>query len=255
MKIALLVPSRERLDKKLELVNSIKDTVSNIDNVSLYFGTDNDDPTREQAKELFKNDSFVKFVPIETNGKFLNLGIMWNICAKASTEEIISMIGDDMVFITKNWDLEILKEFSPEVCPSDNFKMIYCYDGRHGAKVAVNCFIHRVYMDLTGYFCREEFPVDKIDIWLQQIYNSFKRLYYRGDIHIEHKHWSFRKSAKDIVACRMRENNAEDRSNYLWSSLLTQRMEEAQIISKKLNLPYDPQYISTDMQVRRNARD
>jgi hypothetical protein len=52
----------------------------------------------------------------------------------------------------------------------------------------------------------------------------------------------------------MRENNAENRSNSLWASLLPQRVEEAEIISKKLNLPYDPQYISTDMQVRRNAR-
>jgi hypothetical protein len=238
LKIALLVPSRERIDKKIELINSIKNTVNDINNITLYFGIDEDDPTKDAVYKIASENPFVKIVMIENNGKFLNLGVLWNKCARASTEEIISMVGDDMVFMTKGWDKEILEEFSSPNCPEDNFKMVYCYDGRHGKKIAVNCFIHRRYMDITGYFMREEFPVDKVDIWLQQIFNAFGRLVYREDIHIEHKHWSFRKSQIDNVAVRMRAGSRETISTQLWSALLPERLMEAEKISRELGIMF-----------------
>ena len=45
MKLGLLIPSRERLNLKLTLISSIITTVDDIDNVTLYFGIDEDDPT------------------------------------------------------------------------------------------------------------------------------------------------------------------------------------------------------------------
>lgn len=247
MKIALLVPSRERIEKKVELANSILNTVSNINNVKLYFGVDLDDPTRDEAFKIKDQCNFIEIVDIDNEGKYLNLGVLWNICARASQEEIISMVGDDMVFMTKGWDEKIISEFTPPNCPEDNFKMVYCYDGRHGSRIAVNAFVHRVYMDLNGYFMREEFPVDKIDIWLQQIFKSFNRLKYRGDIHIEHKHWSFRKSAVDNVVIRMRKDNAEKVSTQIWNATLSERIKEAEMIREKLGLPFDSSVINNDL--------
>lgn len=244
MRIALLVPSRERTEKKCELIDSLLRTTENIQNVTLYFGVDSDDPTREIVKKIAEDVSFVKIVTIPSTGGFQNLGVLWNICAKASTEEIISMIGDDMVFMTKGWDRIILDEFTHPNCPPDNFKMVYCYDGRHGPKIAVNAFVHRAYMDLTGYFMREEFPVDKIDIWLQTIFSSFDRLKYRGDMHIEHKHWSFRKSSVDRTVVRMRANNAEQISVDAWKKTLPDRIKEAEMISGKLRIPFNKKIIS-----------
>lgn len=247
MKIALLVPSRERIDKKKELINSIIRTASNINNVKLYFGVDLDDPTRDQALQLRNCYSFVEIVDIDNNGKFLNLGVLWNICARASKEEIITMIGDDMVFVTMGWDNKIIEEFTHPKCPEDNFKMVYCYDGRHGQRIAVNAFVHRTYMNITGYFMREEFPVDKIDIWLQQIFKSFDRLTYRGDIHIEHKHWSFRKSLVDDTVRRMRADNAERISTDMWIKTLPDRIQEAELISKRIGIPFNKNVINNDL--------
>lgn len=215
-----------------------------LDNITLYFGVDTDDPTRAAAKQIEAENSFVKIVDIPSVGHFQNLGVLWNICARASTEEIIAMIGDDMVFMTKDWDVEILKEFKSQGSLSDDFKMVHCYDGKHGAKIAVNCFIPRKYMEITGYFMREEFPVDKVDIWLQQIFNAFDRLCYRGDIHIEHRHWSFGKSRKDNVAVRMRANNAEQESIRLWSEMLPERFKEAEKISQALGIMYHSDFIN-----------
>lgn len=247
MKISLLVPSRERIDKKLELIGSIINTVDDINNVTLCFGIDDDDPTINMVDNIIHEYPFVKVTNIKSTGSFQNLGVLWNICARDTNDEIIAMIGDDMVFVTKGWDTKIIGEFTPPNCPPDNFKMVYCYDGRHGARIAVNAFVHRSYMDINGYFMREEFPVDKIDIWLQQIFGAFGRLKYRGDIHIEHKHWSFRKSVVDNTVRRMRANNAEKISTQLWSKLLPERLKEAEKISEKLRIDFDRSKINNSL--------
>ena len=239
MKIALLIPSRERIAKKKELVASIVQTVHDINNVRVYFGIDDDDPTKNEVIEMTKQYHFVRMVEIHNNGKFDGLGKLWNICARASSEEIIAMIGDDMVFISKSWDAKILEEFTDKTCPKDNIKMVYCFDGRHGPKIAVNAFVHRAYMNLTGYFMREEFKVDFIDLWLHQIFASVGRLKYRGDIHIEHKHWSFGKSSRDGVSNNLRGNNYPQISQQLWISLQGERRKESEKIGLHIGIRPD----------------
>jgi hypothetical protein len=244
-KIALLVPSRERIQKKIELINSIKFTANSLENIVLYLGTDSDDPTTLETNKIATENSFVKIVTIPSNGTFQNLGILWNHCARVAKEEILAMIGDDMVFKTKDWDKYLLDEF--DAAPQDGLLMVHCNDGMHGARIAVNAFIHRSYMEITGYFMREEFPVDKVDIWLQQIFSAFGRLKYRDDILIEHCHWSFGKSSCDNVAKRMRSNMAGEISTKLWKELLPERVKEANLISSKLGIKYDIKKINNDL--------
>ena len=239
MKIALLVPSRERIAKKKELINSVLSTVLDINNVKIYFGIDLDDPTRDEAMRLRNCYSFVEIVDIDNNGKFLGVGKLWNLCAKEAKEEILAMIGDDMVFRTKGWDDIILREFGDYLCPKDNIKMVYCNDGMHGSEISVNLFIHRRYMELNGYLMREEFMVDFIDTWIQQVLSSLGRVKYRGDILIEHKHWSFRKSFKDSVANNLRGNGYPQESQVLWAKLINERRKEAILIGEHIGVTPD----------------
>ena len=239
MKIALIVPSRERLQYKKSLVDSIIHTVSDINNVKLYFGIDDDDPTKNDYLKMFSCYNFIKTVEIHNEGRFDGLGKLWNICARASNEEIISMIGDDMIFKTKGWDVEILKEFSPPKIPLDKIKMVYGNDCRHGRKIAVNAFVHRRYMDINGYFMREEFKVDFIDLWLHQVFHALGRLVYRGDIKIEHNHWTFRKMPKDNVAQKLRGSNYPEISQKLWIQTVGLRREEVNKIAKIIGVKPD----------------
>jgi hypothetical protein len=238
VKIALLVPSRERIEGKIALVKSIAKT-ADINNVSLYFGIDDDDPNKNDALKIAQEYSFVRIVEIHNEGKFLGLGRLWNICLKASNEEIIAMIGDDMEFRTEGWDTKVIDEFKPPQCPQDDVKMVYCYDGRHGHRLAVNAFINRRYTEITGYFMREEFKVDFIDLWLQQIFSSLGRLKYRGDIHIEHKHWSFKKMSMDRVATNLRGNNYPEMSKKMWKSTFDERIKEAKKIGQVIGVDPD----------------
>ena len=244
MKISILVPTRERMNNRLTLLFSVLTTVSDINNVNVYYGVDKDDPTLETIKKVAKAIPCLKVVEIENNGEFLGLGKLWNILVNNSTEEIISMIGDDMVFKTKDWDLKILEEFKS--CPEDNIKAVHCNDDCHGAKLAVNLFCHRKYAEIMGGFMREEFKINWVDQWLHQVFSAFNRLTYRGDIMIEHRHWVLGKNVKDKTADRMAVADVNKISDKLWYDLVDERISDVKKMSSYLKLEPDWSKVDTN---------
>lgn len=238
MKIAILVPSRERMNNRLTLISSIVTTVKDINNVKIYLGVDEDDPTLPLAKKLENAFPFLSIIEIKNEGKFLGLGKLWNILANNSNEEIISMIGDDMAFRTQNWDEQILQEFAS--MPTDQIKAVHCNDDMHKSKLAVNLFCHRKYMEVMGGFMREEFRINWVDQWLHQVFNSVGRLTYRGDIMIEHRHWALGKSNRDNTVKRMFEADGPNKiSDKLWYDLTDERIKDVEKLAKYLNVTPD----------------
>ena len=244
MKIAILVPSRERMNRRLTMLMSILTSVKDINNVNVYFGVDEDDPTRDRIKKIAAAIPCVKIVDIKNEGKFIGLGKMWNICSDASTEEIISMIGDDMVFATPGWDEMLIEEFKNS--PADKIYGVHCNDGYHGEKLAVNFFCLRKYADLmNGKFMREEFKINWIDQWLHQVFSSVGRLKYRGDIMIEHRHWVLGKDKKDNVADRMAVADVNKISDKLWYDLVEERIKDVKTISNYMEVKPDWSKVDT----------
>ena len=167
-------------------------------------------------------------IPPNPENKF-RLGYLWNYLAKNSTEEIISMLGDDMIFASDNWDEKILEEFSEKNCP-DKFKLVCGFDGHRKDKFASWLFIHRFYMEKTGYFMRKEFSRNWIDQWLDNMYESFGRKVYKEDITIKHNHWVFGCSEMDKVAKRLQEfEGNKEFSDHLWPKLSEERIKEAKM--------------------------
>ena len=243
MKIAILVPTRERMNNRLTLLFSILTTVSNINNITIYYGVDKDDPTLETIKKVATAIPALKIIEIENNKEFLGLGKLWNILTRESTEEIISMIGDDMVFKTPNWDIEIINEFKNG--PSDNIQAVHCNDDYHGANLAVNIFCHRKYAEVLDGFMREEFKINWVDQWMHQLFNSFNRLKYRGDIMIDHRHWVIGKNKHDKTAERMAIADKDKISDRLWFDLVQERITDAKTLSHYLNMQPDWSKIDT----------
>jgi hypothetical protein len=247
MKIAILVPSRERMNRRLTLLTSIITSVKDINNVNIYFGVDRDDPTREMIYKVSKAIPCVKIVDIENDGKFIGLGKMWNLCVENSTEEIISMIGDDMVFLTKDWDEMIINEFKNG--PADQIKAVHCNDLCHGAKLAVNLFCHRTYAKVLGKFMREEFKINWVDQWLHQMFAAFGRLTYRDDIIIEHRHWVLGKDKRDKTADRMAVADVNKISDQLWHDLVDERIKDVETLEAYLKI--EPDWSKVDTQGKR----
>lgn len=235
------------MNKRLTLITSILTTVNDINNVNIYLGVDKDDPTRDLIYKLSKAIPCVKIVDIDNNGKFIGLGKLWNILAENSTEEIISMIGDDMVFKTQNWDTEIINEFKN--MPKDCIKAVHCNDECHKAKLAVNMFCHRKYTEILGKFMREEFKINWVDQWLHQMFNAFGRLFYRDDIVIEHRHWVLGKSNRDNTAERMAVADVNKISDKLWHDLVDERIKDTEKLAAYLKKT--PNWTVVDTQGKR----
>jgi nucleoside-diphosphate-sugar epimerase len=60
MKISILVPTRERMNNRLTLLFSILTTVSDINNINVYYGVDKDDPTLDTIKKVSQSLSKLK---------------------------------------------------------------------------------------------------------------------------------------------------------------------------------------------------
>jgi hypothetical protein len=157
------------------------------------------------------------------------------------------MIGDDMVFKTKDWDLKILREFKD--APLDNIKAVHCNDDCHGAKLAVNLFCHRKYAEILDGFMREEFKINWVDQWLHQMFSTFNRLTYRGDIMIEHRHWVLGKNVHDKTAARMAIADVNKISDKLWHDLVDERIKDVERLSEYLQLK--PNWSVVDTQGKR----
>ena len=220
MKIAILTPSRERMDRRRALVESIASTVASQDSVRLYLGVDDDDPTRLEIASYAEDFPFVRIVEVHNGGRFMGLGRLWNVCAAAAGEDVLAMVGDDMVFRTTGWDEMVLDEFSPSRCQPDMLKLVHCRDGLQNGRIAVNSFIHRRYAELVGHYARQEFEIDYIDRWLHETFKAIDRVVYRDDILIEHMHWSIGKMVRDGVVDRMRpDGSVYSRTAQVWRDL------------------------------------
>ena len=192
MRIALLCPTRERVYNVKRLVNSILQTTNNLDNLTLYFGVDKDDPTLTEVREYTSQYSFIKIIEIDNAGTFLGLGKIWNLMVKDAPEDILSMVGDDMVFETIGWDNMVIDEFINK----GRIKLLHFNDGMKGpgnplshlSPLAVNSFIHRIYYDTFGYYVREEWKHWYHDTWLHDVFSMAEKRVYHHDCIIRHLH-------------------------------------------------------------------
>ena len=235
MKIGLLIPSRERLNLKLTLISSIITSVHNINNVVLYFGIDEDDPTLDIALKIEQAIPFVRIVLIPNEKKFIGINRIWNQLAANCREEIFGYIGDDMVFRTPDWDALIIKEFRNNL-PADKIKMVHCWDGYHGPNLCVNAFVHRKYYEVMGYFCRPEFLINYSDKWMYQQFKAFDRVTYLPDVYIEHNHYVFGRRSIDETAKRMLADNHDKISDAMWKQLRPQHIEDIQKLGKYIQI-------------------
>lgn len=243
MKIGILVPTRERMNLKLSLIASIITSVKDINNVTLYFGVDDDDPCKHFTQKLADAIPFITIVPIHNEGKFIGINKIWNILADHCKEDIFGYIGDDMLFRSPDWDLRILTEF--QQIQDGDVKLVHCNDTHHGSKLSVNAFVNRRYYEVMGYFCRPEFPINYSDSWMYQMFNAFGRVTYIDDIVIQHNHWVFGGHDKDNTANRMLGGNNERIADGLWTTLRQEHKND--IIKLGQYLKQEPDWSKVDL--------
>lgn len=245
MRIALLCPSRERLNRKLTLISSLLTTVKDPNNIRLYLGVDEDDPTREMVYRIANCIPFIHVIDVPKISTPPNIHKIWNYCASGvmndPQNQILALCADDFVFRTPNWDEMIIDEFTGDKLPKDKIKLVTCNDTHKNGAIPVNYFIHKRYVELTGYIARPEFIINWCDNWIKTTYLSLGRYHYRPDIIIEHQHWVFSGKGPDAIGQQMmeREQGTKANSDDLWPLLEPERYKEVMLIAATAGIQPD----------------
>jgi hypothetical protein len=168
----------------------------------------------------------IEIIKFENGGKFLGLSTMWNKMAKDTLQstDIFAMIGDDMVFSTRDWDQAIIKEFKNG--PADKLQLVFCNDGMRGPgnsmpnidPFPVNFFVHKNYVNLVGYFVEPYVENIHQDTWAYYVFSKCKRLKYRHDILIKHLHFSITNDKVDNVSLNLEKLREGIWDNNSWAT-------------------------------------
>ena len=191
--ISLLCPTRKRPNNVVRFINSAYTTVSEASRLRILFYVDDDDfETINLAEKYQQIDNKIRWIV----RKRIILSEMTNILAKEAQKGILFLLGDDVVFETKNWDIEIRKEF---LSVKDNILLVYGKDGIMNERLATHSCIHSKWVEILGHIVPPIFPGDWVDNWMTKISESLGRKIYREDLLFTHMHPTVGKANFDEV--------------------------------------------------------
>jgi hypothetical protein len=187
-KINLMVPTRRRIDHLAKLISSTLRFATTPERIAFTFLVDDDD--EETHYYLNQHGPRCDWQKLLWHEKMPHLGRMYNkIYAETKFQSaIVTMIGDDMVFETENWDADILSEINDR----NGWCIASCDDGyiQHG-RIFVNLFTTRKVVIATGGpFMSEEFPMDFIDVVWTELAKRSGIDCYLHNVMLRHEHSS-----------------------------------------------------------------
>ena len=166
--ITILCPTRGRPDLAKSMEISVHETTQ--DRVKVLFYIDHDDPSKYNVEKFLV-------------GKRPQLSEHWNMLYKLSKGDPIIMANDDVIFITKDWDLILNEKLT-------NYKDdIYCAwfdDGFNGEKHCAFPIISRKWINTLGYLTSGLFKTLYNDTWIFDIAKQLKRCCYIPEVKIKH---------------------------------------------------------------------
>jgi hypothetical protein len=219
--ISIIVPTRQRYSSITELWDSIMKTVQQKDNVELCLYLDNDD---QETIDKIKNYSVNKKIKYVV-GERIILSQMWNEAYKLADGDIIMHCGDDIRFRTLNWDNEIRKEFLKF---SDKIVLVYCDDGIGCGSLATHSFLHRKWIEVSGFFLPPYFSSDYNDTWLDDVARRINRIVYLDKIYTEHLHYCVGKVTKDQNTLERLERLSKDNCPAIYEEKIEERIAHAE---------------------------
>ena len=209
--ISILVPTRKRPDKMQTLIDSIEETTHDLSKVELIFYIDEDDDDSLSAMTKTAELSIKHII-----GPRILLSKTWNKCYEIARGDIIMHGGDDIVFRTPKWDVEVENAFNQY---DDKIVLVYGRDGFQDEKLATHGFVHRRWIETVGYFLPPFFSSDYNDTWLFELDTNIKRTHYLDSILIEHMHYVVGKSEYDETYKEREARGEEDNVKELYTNL------------------------------------
>lgn len=190
--ISILLPTRKRPKQLERLVNSLRETSSILPEVVVYID-DDDQETICKANEL--NLKLVIGSRADCFTDTWSLSDMWNKCYYHSTGDIVVTCGDDVVFLTPNWDVIVEACFAEY---PDRIVMVHgsvLFEGNVWSNNN-HPILHRRSVEAVGYFSPPYPPFTGNDFWWRDVFTYLNRVRHLPFI-MDHLHYTVDKSEFD----------------------------------------------------------
>ena len=236
MKFSIVVPTRKRPVAVCELVETIFNTCDDFNKVEILFYIDSDDIDSEVCLRSLI-DNYGTNIKYTSSNEIINLSQMWNYAYNTlSTGDIIMMCADDVRFRTKSWDTLVRDEFLKQ---EDKIVLVYGNDMLQGVNLATLSFIHKKWVEVSGFWLPPYFCADYVDTWLFEVANRLNRSRYLPNVITEHMHYSVGKSDYDSTTEKRLTNAARENPSLIYQQKSAERSEHV----NKL-LQYIDQFVS-----------
>jgi hypothetical protein len=235
MFFSIILPTRTRIRQIKEFIESIDLTSSYFKQgeLEVCFYVDWDDGPSWDAIEELKNkygENKIKYISSETP---LNLSQMWNYSyEKLATGEIIMHCGDDIRFRTNDWDIKIKEKFDNS---NDKIILVYGDDGIRHNKLATHSFVHRKWIEVSGFWLPPYFVSDYNDTWLDFVARYIKRIVYIPEIYTEHLHYVVKKAEIDENTNRRLKRHDDEKTEIIYKNTENERIMHAKKLLDYIN--------------------
>jgi hypothetical protein len=210
-KISLLCPTRERVAMAETYIRSAFTTATYPKRVELLLYVDNDDLELKNYQAMVEKYATKRLKVYVIAGPPISVSQSWTHLAERSTGHYLAMGNDDLVYVTKGWDVRLEEEAAKY--PDD----IFCMWFNDGLKKETHCtfpIISRKWYNTVGYFSPGIFEFFFNDTWIMKIGEKIDRMHYVDDVIVEHRHFSSPKGyGKDSTTLRNRAGNAAGRNS------------------------------------------
>lgn len=207
MNFSIVLASRNRPQLLSNLIQSVKKTTSNIDQVEVLVGIDDDDNVyKSLSKQLRSNYPFVKFFT-RSRSPWLNRDYLNWISKEHSSGKYLIICNDDTEFKTQNWDNIIINRLRDYLADKpDGIVYGHLNDALH---MSYCCFplISRKAHDALGYSMPPEYPSWNADIFLWDVYNGIGRVCHMPEVLVDHISYHTGKREKDDINHHVRDLN------------------------------------------------
>jgi hypothetical protein len=140
--------------------------------------------------------------------------------------------GDDIRFRTNDWDIKIKEKFDNS---NDKIILVFGNDGIGRHKLATHSFIHRKWIEVSGFWLPPYFVSDFNDTWLDFVARYIKRIVYISEIYTEHLHYCRKKAIIDDNTKRRLEIHVTEKPDEIYRNTENERIMHAQKLLDYIN--------------------
>jgi hypothetical protein len=189
-KISILCPTAKRPNEFNEMVSSAIKQSKKPGQLEFCLYLDQKDNSYDDLIKNFPPNTLKVIV-----GPKMWLSTMYNSLLTVATGDLLMWGGDDIVFVTADWDEKVIDCFSSF---KDPLYMVFVNDLTYGAGTWANIgFVHKKWIELFGYLFTPHIPDNGFDAWITSITKKINRAYYLEDVIIEHRQYRQGKATID----------------------------------------------------------